>query len=245
MPSAKQFTEDEVMKILKLLSEGKTQVQIADEMNRTQRVICKILKKSQNWHPIKRSGRPKVTTDRDDRRILLKASSQMMSSAQIKEAIGIKASSRTIRRRLHSSKNFKFTKMVKKPILTAKHKQARLEWAKEVMCYSNKWNYVVFSDEKKFNVDGPDGWRCYWHDLRKEPRTFYSRTSGGGSVMVWGGFCANGKTSLAIIKGRQNSTTYQNTLEQHLLPFVPQIGSQEWIFQQDNASFHTSASTNA
>uniref|UniRef100_A0A1I7X3U4 DDE_3 domain-containing protein n=1 Tax=Heterorhabditis bacteriophora TaxID=37862 RepID=A0A1I7X3U4_HETBA len=39
-------------------------------------------------------------------------------------------------------------------------------------------------DEKKFNLDGPDGWHSYWRDLRKEPRHFSTRNFGGGSVTV-------------------------------------------------------------
>jgi hypothetical protein len=37
---------------------------------------------------------------------------------------------------------------------------------------------------KKFNLDGPDGVACYWHDLRKE-QIFSKRQQGGGSLMVW------------------------------------------------------------
>jgi len=47
---------------------------------------------------------------------------------------------------------------------------------------------VIFSDEKKFNLDEPNGLQYYWHDLRKEKETYFSRQSGGGSVMIWRDF---------------------------------------------------------
>ncbi|ULT88886.1 hypothetical protein L3Y34_007826 [Caenorhabditis briggsae] len=45
------------------------------------------------------------------------------------------------------------------------------------------WDKVIFSDEKKFNLDGPDGFKSYWHDLRKDPAVFAKRNFGGGSLM--------------------------------------------------------------
>ena len=51
-----------------------------------------------------------------------------------------------------------------------------MEWAKE-------WRNVVFSDEKKFNLDGQDGFH-YWYDLR-EKQVKMSRNYGGSNVIVW------------------------------------------------------------
>ena len=61
---------------------------------------------------------------------------------------------------------------------------------------------MVFSDEKKVNLDGPDGSQCYWHDLRKERQLFSKRLYGGGSVMVWETFSASGKADLGVMEGK-------------------------------------------
>ena len=58
------------------------------------------------------------------------------------------------------------------PALTTTHKDLRLSWAKDHMTWNNEWHKVVWSDEKKFNLDGPDRFSYYWHDLRKEEEIF-------------------------------------------------------------------------
>jgi len=83
---------------------------------------------------------------------------------------------------------------------------------------------VIFSDEKKFNLDGSDGMRTHWHDLRKEPKYFSKRPFGGGSLMVWAAFGYNGKTNIVFLEGRSKVVDYQNILKMHLLPFGKQIG---------------------
>ncbi|GBN07351.1 hypothetical protein AVEN_20360-1 [Araneus ventricosus] len=86
----------------------------------------------------------------------------------------------------------------------------------------NGW--LSFSVMKKWNFDEPEGNIKYWHDLRKEPRSFFSRQSGGGSVMVWAAFSFNGQVGLDFLDGRQNSPKCIETLENHLMPFAENIG---------------------
>lgn len=104
---------------------------------------------------------------------------------------------------------------------------------------------VIFSDEKKFNLDGPDGFSGYWHDLRKEELIFSRRSFGGGSLMMWGGFSALGKLSLAFPSTKMNSVDYQQVLERNLVPYLSQFPEQKIFFQQDNAPVHVSKSTRA
>lgn len=61
--------------------------------------------------------------------------------------------------------------------------------------------------------------------------------------MIWAGFSAFGKTSLAFVNGRMNSAGYQQMLVEHLLPYFEKFQAANLTFMQDNASVHKSAST--
>ncbi|POM74340.1 transposable element Tc3 Transposase putative [Phytophthora palmivora] len=65
--------------------------------------------------------------------------------------------------------------------------KTRKEWASVMLVRKDAgsiWDSITFSDEKKWNLDGPDGFQHYWRDLRKEPRHTKRRQAGGGSVMM-------------------------------------------------------------
>jgi len=113
------------------------------------------------------------------------------------------------------------------------------------MTWSEEWRRIIFSDEKKFNLDGPDGFTYYFHDLRKEEKILSRRQQGVGSVMVWASFGWNRKSDLVFITGRIDFTKYQKVLEDNLLHFGSFMAGENWIFQQDNASIHALKSTMA
>ena len=49
---------------------------------------------------------------------------------------------------------------------------------------AKEWQKVVFSDKKKFNLDGADGFQKYWHAKNFPVENYSSRPSGGGSLMI-------------------------------------------------------------
>lgn len=110
-------------------------------------------------------------------------------------------------------------------------------------CCADAWSRTIFSDEKKFNLDGPDGYKYYWRDLRRPAQTYVRRQNGGGSVMVWGAFSALGKSKLAVLRGRQNSSDYVYTLSEYMFPFAHLHHGTDFSFQQDNAPIHSSTET--
>lgn len=178
------------------------------------------------------------------RRVTRAASQGASSSNVLRQTLNLSISASTVRRTLNGSGNFKYKKMQHAPLLTIRHKQARTQWAHNHVTWSDAdWAKVIFSDEKKFNLDGPDGFKHYWYDLRTDPKLFSTRQNGGGSVMIWGGFSARWKTQLVILNGLQDSSKYLKTLQNTLLPFTAVNHGDDYIFQQDNAPIHTSRVT--
>ncbi|EFP12960.1 hypothetical protein CRE_12406 [Caenorhabditis remanei] len=148
----------------------------------------------------------------------------------------------TVINSMHRSGILKRQKKQLAPNMTDAHKKRRMEFVKENM--GTNWDKIVFSDEKKFNLDGPDGNRSYWRDLRKDPVFFLRRNFGGGSVMVWGGFYEDGKLKLQFTSHKMDSTEYQKVLQTAIVPFF-RNRRRSHQFQQDNASVHASNSTKA
>ena len=105
--------------------------------------------------------------------------------------------------------------------MTKKHKLARLEFAKKYVSLGHEWQDVIFSDEKKFNFDRPD---C-WHDIKKIKSYFSKRQYGGGSVMVWGEFAANGTLPITVIDAKVNAEKYKDKLSDSLLPNAQRVTS--------------------
>lgn len=64
---------------------------------------------------------------------------------------------------------------------------------------------------------------------------------GGGSVMVWGGVTATGRTQLVVLDGPVNAQRYEDqVLDPVVRPFLQQHGG---LLQQDNARAHTARAT--
>lgn len=243
MPRGTQLSDFERGQILALHSTGKSHREIAGAVKRSKGVVTAFLKNPENYGQKKRSGRPKLLSNRDERAIHRLVSNTPKSCSEVKSELNLAASRWTINRAINRSPNLQYRKLLRAPPLTTAHKLARLQWAREHMTWTEEWKTVLFSDEKKFNLDGPDGLAYYWHDLRKEEQYFSQRVHGGGSVMIWAAFGWNGTTPVAFILNRMNAAAYQDMLEQHILPFGRLLGGPNWIFQQDNAPIHNARTT--
>ncbi|KHJ77147.1 hypothetical protein OESDEN_23233 [Oesophagostomum dentatum] len=169
---------------------------IGRQIGRSQYVISRYLRDSEGYDRKYNTGRPRMFTSQDEKQIIRRASNSTASLKRIKEELRLAASRMTIWRSLRRNGNIVQELVRKAPHLTDAHKTARCDFVKRNM--TTDWSTVIFSDEKKFNLDGPDGMRCYWRDLQKDLITFSRRNFGGGSLMVWGAFCKDRKTRNSI-----------------------------------------------
>jgi transposase len=243
MPFGKRLSAYEVGQVDALLKEGKSNNYIAKQLNRSEKCIRTYIKTKATYFEKRPNGAKSVMSDGDKRQLIRHVSATGDSVKQAKEALQLTVSQSTILRVLNGTDTLKYVKAKTKPKLTPRHVSDRLEFARLHMTWQLEWRSVIFSDEKKFNLDGPDGYKHYWHDLRKEDRLLSRRVHGGASLMVWAAFCFSGKTRIVFRPCSGDSEVYQTLLERNLLPFIDELGGGQWIFQQDGASVHRSAST--
>ena len=123
-------------------------------------------------------------------------------------------------------------------MLTPEHKKRRVELDRKWIKVSHPWNLTVSTDEKKFNLDGPDNWST-WVD---EDGEIYrnKRQMGGGSLMVWGMIMPSGFIHLERLEGKFNSEKYIEMPSEVIPNLDTLFGKGNYWFQQDNSSIHTS-----
>ncbi|GBL82691.1 hypothetical protein AVEN_263755-1 [Araneus ventricosus] len=100
MPKALQLSNEEVSKILHLKLLGKTFKEISKLLNRSKSMIYRVLTRKTPYEPKPRSGRPRVTDIRSDRRIQRMVSSQKISTREITRASRLQISKNTVHRRI-------------------------------------------------------------------------------------------------------------------------------------------------
>lgn len=207
--------------------EGLSNRDIAKKLDKASSVVDYYFRHTKNRVVKKKPGRKPTISSQLTRRIQREVSNTGASTTSIKRSLSLQQSKSTFYRVIVNSPYFVNKKMKQKPPLTQDHKHKRLAWAHARMQWVQEWKKIIWTDEKKFNSDGPDGYRYYWHDIRKEETYLSRRQQGGPSVMVWTGFGADGKCNIAFLTGKVNAAKYQLALESHFLPFRNRLNGKQ------------------
>jgi transposase len=243
MPKGNHLSQEEQRSILELKRAGLNNSEIARQLQRSESVVRSFLKKPLGYYNQRPKRVRRKLSEAAKRNLIREASKGKLSSKGLISAQNLPIGKSRVCKILNESGRLKYTKRKRTPALTREHKERRLEFAYFHFNREDTWTRTIFTDEKKFNLDGPDGCQYYWHDLRKEKESFFSRQQGGASVMVWAGFSMLGKTHIAVLEGSQDAVAYCTTLRNYLLPFARRTHPRGFVFQQDNARIHTARVT--
>lgn len=195
-----------------------------------------------------RSGRPTVTTPREDRHLLRHVRREpFLTSPQLKRLWlpNRNISTRTVRNRLKSA-GLKARRVVKRPLLRDHHKRARLAWCLNRQHWNLRtWRKIHWSDESRFLLHVTDGRARVWRQKNTAytPRNIQPTVAyGGGSVMVWGCLSHDCKLDLVTIRGNLTGAQYIRDVLQPVV--VPHIDNHPLAtrpqYMDDNARPHRS-----
>ena len=213
---------------------------VATFFNTSRKTICLLQQRVVQTGTVKdrpRGGRPPVTLAADNRQITLAHLRNWFKSAsETARTFRISISRQTVMRRLRASV-LKCRRPVRRAFLTARHRQARLNWAQAHRRWTLRmWQDIVFSDESRFHLERHDArQRVYRRVGERFMDCTTSTASDRRSVMVWGAISASGKSQLVIVRNNLTAQRYiDDCLQQHLIPFMNQHNN-KMTFQHDNA----------
>jgi transposase len=155
-PGYKQLTDLQVKQILTLDRMGMSQQRIADEAGCSQATVSRVLKGYEYENFTGRPSKPgptRKTTERDDRYIIRVAkANHTLPFRDISNLAGVDLSPRSVQRRLKEV-DLVSRYARRKPLLTAKHKKDRMEWAKRYENWTQQdWEKVIWSDEALMRI---------------------------------------------------------------------------------------------
>ncbi|GBM66903.1 Transposable element Tc1 transposase [Araneus ventricosus] len=126
------------------------------------------------------------------------------------------------------------------PLLTKRHRQLRLQWAREHRDWiMDEWKRVAWSDESRFLIHH-DG-RVRVRHLTGE-QLLPSCTAGhiqacDGGIMLWGTFSRAALGPVVVVEQTMNAANYLNIIANQLHPYMVFVFP-NGIFQQDNTLCH-------
>uniref|UniRef100_A0A0A1X466 Transposable element Tc3 transposase n=1 Tax=Zeugodacus cucurbitae TaxID=28588 RepID=A0A0A1X466_ZEUCU len=120
------------------------------------------------------------------------------------------------------------------PVLSQYHQTERLNFANSHIVWGEEhWRRVVFQDERKFNLDGPDGFSSYFHDLRNYEQTLSQRPR-GNSVYIYMLITAGGPIHMEVSTAKQRPQTYIETILRERPNIITKLGGNPDFILQDH-----------
>lgn len=232
--------------IVKSIANGTKTSDIAKRIGRDHRTVKKFVQDSEYQRKRSDKGSSRKITARKLRQIgreLIRK--PLASSKEIFESVSASDVPKSSRCRILQGMA-SVRRPSTRPPLKRIHKENRLEWAKRYL--KCDFQHVLFTDECRATLDGPDGWSAGWirHDCPRPTRI--RRQQGGGGVMFWAGIIGNEIVGpFRVPEGvKLTSATYVQFLRENFIPWFKKKSrsfKQKMIFMHDNAPAHKAKNT--
>ena len=222
-------TREEKKLILANHEYGKSYSEIAGIERRSKNVVYHVIsrcKADKTFKLTQRTGRPPMTTKREDRMIVKMSLKDSFDTASVSrefcEQIGKPISRKTVSRKLNKE-NFVAQIPCRKPLILKKNQKVRFDFATEnILWTENQWNMVHFRDVSKFSLFGSDGKRFVRRKNRKRlsPQCVKKTEIWRGTVMVLGMSSTVGVGPIVRFHGDINVSVYKELLCPSILFFI-------------------------
>jgi len=131
------------------------------------------------------------------------------------------------------------------PILNRGHQEKRFKTSLDLLTVRADLEAILFTDEKCFNLDGPNRYRKAWVQIGEgeDNHILFKRQQGGRNVMAWISFFGPTKGPLFFFEGTVDSRNYITHIANNVIPWLETLDELPFTFQQDNAPAHVSKLT--
>lgn len=158
----RHLSDAEVSVIHSLRKQEKSQRYIEKEVRHSRGVILNALKCKRTTIKTKRSGRPRKLTRTCGRAIVRAAASSFMTACELRNWHVPQVSVRTVQRLVQNAAHLGWMRVKRVPPLTPFHKNAREKWSRWMLSTSpSTLRARIWSYDKRFNLDGPDGFQHF------------------------------------------------------------------------------------
>ncbi|KAH6927980.1 hypothetical protein HPB50_010210 [Hyalomma asiaticum] len=198
---------------------------------------------------LSRGHRPNVTTDSDDDRIVEAARrNPKMTAKEIRNDLGLAASTQIVRERLHVG-GLRSRVAAIKPFVSSRNRVKRLLFAQEHRSWTvEEWRNVIFTDESTFTSKWDQQQRTWRTQGTRfdAPNLHRVASSGRCSVNVWGSISKDGLGPLVRLDARFTAAAYTDLLDTVLIPYALNGPLEDGLFsfQHDRSPIHTASSVN-
>ena len=241
-----RLTEVQRGQAIALLMQGQRQQQVARHFGVHVSTIERLVRRLRETGRVAdrpRSGRPRVTSQRQDRAIRLAhlRNRHLKATETAVNTVGShnrRIHPKTVRNRLRE-----FSLRARRPNVGLPLNRARrmaLVTAQAPRRFPNEaMRRVFFTDECRFTLFRADGRRRLYRrrgERFADACIFERDRYGGGSVMVWGGILHGVKSPLIVVRGNLTAVRYRDEILRPVA--VPLVQQHQMTFQHDNARHH-------